>query len=53
MQTVGWTLGVVASFALGPIVYLLARLLQATPPPQWAPVPVRAWGVTRLESRRD
>jgi len=47
MQTVGWALGVVASFVLGPVVYLLARLLQAgTPEPEWAPVRVPARRVT-------
>jgi hypothetical protein len=51
MQTVGWTLGVIGSFALGPIVSLLAHLLRAGEP-EWAPVRVPARRVTSSGFRR-
>jgi hypothetical protein len=39
MRKVGWVLGVAASILLGPVVYLLARVVEVVaPPPVLAPV---------------
>jgi hypothetical protein len=48
MRTAGWVLGVGASLALGPIVYVLARLFEETMgQPHWVPVRVPVRPVTR------
>jgi hypothetical protein len=42
MRKAGWILGIGASIVLGPVIYLLARLVETLAPPAVpAPVPVR------------
>lgn len=52
MRTLGWALGVAASLVLGPIVYVVARLVQGTPEATWAPVQIPARSVTSSGFRR-